>query len=468
MKRKVVCVVCILIGLAMTVQIALGVIWMGLNLTNIPAFGDTTEYYQLSQTLQVDEYRPILYPLMIRGADMICRQLSIGYQTILYLVQTAVSFGSILYLTCILGKIITGKSELPQKFFRSAVIFVSAYIMCIPMITFMNFSVLTDSIATSMLLFAIGAIVQTFYGNKPLWRGFLVIAVSMLIEFLVRADRLYSCTLFLLICFVAYLIKKRKGICIRRTVAWMVVCILFCTGAATAANGLTQQPGLYGRIRTTFGFVLLDRVVWPNMTENYEDFPQEIKDMVSKEDAETFDSHNNNVMYQMAPLIREKAGEEQAEEIYKDMAKIVFHNQPLKVLSDIVEDIICVIFTPISAYLSRYGNVQTADSWNLYCVSRTSETFSNIYYAYYLNSFMSLLVIACLCFALRLFRRERGAFTVSKLLAPGFLMCLIIALWFSIGDGAPPNDRYALLHYVIWAYWALGNVGKTCLFNVIS
>lgn len=52
----------------------------------------------------------------------------------------------------------------------------------------------------------------------------------------------------------------------------------------------------------------------------------------------------------------------------------------------------------------------------------------------------------------------KNSVKISHLLKPGFLLCLIIALWFSVGDGAPPNDRYALLHYIIWTLWALGTL----------
>lgn len=54
---------------------------------------------------------------------------------------------------------------------------------------------------------------------------------------------------------------------------------------------------------------------------------------------------------------------------------------------------------------------------------------------------------------------------ISRLLAPGFLLCVIIALWFSIGDGAPPNDRYALLHYIIWTLWVLGMISPELFYT---
>ena len=129
-------------------------------------------------------------------------------------------------------------------------------------------------------------------------------------------------------------------------------------------------------------------------------------------------------------------------------------------IMDILEDITCVIFTPVSAFLSSYGLVQTADDWNLHCVSQSSPRLSAFYYNYYLHTFIILFILSCLILLFR-FIRKAGTKrsknnSISHLLAPGFWLCIIIALWFSIGDGAPPNDRYALLHYIIWTLWVLG------------
>lgn len=67
------------------------------------------------------------------------------------------------------------------------------------------------------------------------------------------------------------------------------------------------------------------------MESTYEYFPDDIKHIISLNDAKIFDEHNNNVMYQMAPLIEEKVGEKRASEIYKEMAKTVIPYHGLKV-----------------------------------------------------------------------------------------------------------------------------------------
>lgn len=464
-KEKILRFLWLLMGAVMLIQIVYGMIWMSVNLTNLPIFGDSTEYFNLSQSLQVDEYRPILYPLMIRLAAKLSEVLPVPYQTVLYIWQTVVSYIGILYFVFQIKTVIL--NERKGKISFPGVAFIALYLLCIPMITFMNFSVLTDSFATSMLLFVTGAVIKVFHEEKTVYSGFAVIFLSMLIEYTLRADRLYICTVFLLICFSIYLIRKRKTVFFRKMMVLAVTAVLGSTAIAGSVNRMTQHPGLYERIPTTLGFVLLDRIVWPNMEANYQYFSQEIQKTISQEDARTFDQHNNNVMYQMAPLLREKVGETRAEEIYMEMAGIVFQHQPVKVCTDVLEDIACSFFTPVSAFLSTRGLVNTADDWNLYCVSQKSPVLSNNYYMFYLHTFMFLFLCSCIiifyeCVVYKWGKHRqkqvRQSAEIRKLLWPGFLLCCIISLWFSIGDGAPPNDRYALLHYIIWTLWIILNL----------
>ena len=46
--------------------LALGLAWIAANASLVPAYGDTSEYLELARTLQVDEYRTILYPAVLR------------------------------------------------------------------------------------------------------------------------------------------------------------------------------------------------------------------------------------------------------------------------------------------------------------------------------------------------------------------------------------------------------------------
>ena len=138
------------------------------------------------------------------------------------------------------------------------------------------------------------------------WKSYLLVTLSMLVEYTIRADRLYTCTLFLVISFNCTACKKSSLSFFPQRYPSCPCYSNYFYRCCYCCQQSHPAPGNYNRIPTTFGFVLLDRVVWPNMTQNYNDFSDEIKSLITEDDAREFDRHNNNVMYQMAPLLREK------------------------------------------------------------------------------------------------------------------------------------------------------------------
>lgn len=438
-------------------QILVGFWWMAQNITVIPAFGDSGEYLELSQTFALDEYRPILYPLILRVVCAVSRRVGIAYQIPLYLFQTLASFGALLYTVCMIDRLTERRDCSSRRRFWGCV-YLSLYLLTIPMMTFMNFCVLTDSLATSALLVFLSCACALFRYERVPVRLYALMAVSFFAESLLRADRLYSCLVLAVIVFLARLLRRKEA---RRqaTAAMLAVCLLVPV-SVRAINAATQTPGCNGRIQTNLDFILLDRIVWPNMTANYPYFSDEIKQVIKKKDAKTFDKHNNNVMYQMAPLVEKQVGAQRAGEMYREMAAVVFSRQPGKVLFDIGEDILAMLGTPFSSFLNAHKLCKKGDSWNITCMSSKTERLTRGYNAYYQYVFLFLFA-AGLIFALAGNRRsEWQAFgrLLCRLL-PFLGMSLILTLWFCLGDGAPPNDRYALLLYCVWSLLTAGLFG---------
>ena len=67
--------IAIIAALIMLVQISFGFLWMVKNFDSIPGFGDTNEYVEMSASMNLDEYRPVLYPLILRVARTIEEEL---------------------------------------------------------------------------------------------------------------------------------------------------------------------------------------------------------------------------------------------------------------------------------------------------------------------------------------------------------------------------------------------------------
>jgi hypothetical protein len=321
------------------------------------------------------------------------------------------------------------------------------------MVTYMNFSVLTDSLATSFLVLFLTGMIGLFYATNIPVKSVVIVIVSVIIESLLRADRLYTCLVLLLGFGICKIVQNKK-----MRMQWIVILAIMSMSSVCVVKGvdkLTQTPGCYGRITTNFEFVLLDRIVWPNMATNYDDFSDEIKQIITLDDAKKFDEHNNNVMYQMAPLVESKVGKVEARRVYKEMAWVVLRNGPLKVLGEIGEDIFAMAATPVSSLMNEKGYCEKGDSWNIQCMSTKTPTLTAYYNLYGLYLFLLLLVIAVWIVVKVDFRSMKQ---FGKVLMPFIVMSLVLTLWFSLGDGAPPNDRYAIIIYITWELLVVGIV----------
>lgn len=433
-----------------TIQIGMGIWWMIQNITTIPCFGDSTEYINLSQSLQLDEYRTILYPLVLRAAIVIGNRLHVPFQVLVYAGQILLSFGSIYYVCWNLF----AREDRPADWRKC--IFYTFGIMTIPVVNFLNLTILTDSLALSFLLVILVQIVKVWKNETLRVVDVVVLVVAFLLEALVRADRIYSCTLYLIVYSVIQLIKKVDW----RRAAIVAAAVVLTAGAAIGINRSTQTPGLYGRVSTNLDFVLLDRVVWPNMAANYNDFSEEIKNTISLEEAMKFDEHNNNVMYYLAPMVEERVGTKRASAMYREMAKVVWRNEPGKVVGDTAKCFFGFFFPHTNAYLSYHGKTETNNGWNLYCWSTKTEKLSDTYYHYYIFFFgVVLFASAIVISGLKVLTPKKNPLhdarfaSYVKRLVPYIAMSALICAWFSLGDGAPPNDRYVTLCHVVWNLW---------------
>ena len=433
----------------MFVQILCGIIWTAANYDTIPGFGDSGEYINLSETMSLDEYRPVLYPLLIRLARSIDEE---HFHRYIYALQLSLSLFCMSYAVFVLDSVYTGKKG-RFTFGRLGMwIYGGLYLSMIPMIAFMNLTILTDSIANSLLVLMLAVSIQIIYGrNASIGKG-LVLAVAMIGQCLIRADRLYSGLLILAILTVIATVRspgyRRKlllgGLCI--------ACITY--GVFRVVSGVTQVQGRNGRIQTDLNFILLDRIVWPHMTENYEYFPEEIRGNISLEEAQLFDQHNNNVMYNTAPMLESRVGREKAGEFYSKMAQVVWERQSEVVLKTIGETTLRVLTVPLTHYQCISGwYTQSNIPWNIRCLSNETPEWT---VPSDKTGFFVAVVMLVLGLAVRTIDRILGCFPKRPfVLAPFLVASIVLCLWFTLGDGAPLNDRYMLIIYVTYSLWPL-------------
>lgn len=459
----------ILVFIVITLQIVIGLFWMIRNFSSIPQYGDTPEYLKLSQTLMLDEYRSILYPLFLRIIIDIANKMFIPHHVLVYILQSFACYTALLnFFRCLINIL---EKKFPERFQniwmrKGFVCLFTLYIFTIPMIMHYNLTVLTDSFALSLLIVLITYLICFLQGDSftiSMVRG---IIISVVLQSLLRPERLYTSIFFICICCLVKftpLVKKLRhdennNIC-KKFICKAGMIIVIPILITNIVNYYTQTPGLYGRPQMNSTFILLNRIVWPHMASNYEEFSVEIKDVISKDMAVQVDSSNNNVSYLFVPLMEKAVGKERASELYLEMAKVVLKNQSEKVLFDIGEDITTFLCFPITIAIDSNGYHISTSDWSY---SRMAESHGITTMYYYKFAMYSFMIIMIPLFIYMWTRKNSFTREIMHVLRPMIWLSIILALCFSIESGALPNPRYGIIVFMCWGVAGLMSYLDCC------
>ena len=193
-KSTITKVFLIAVCIIMYIQIVSGILWIVANIGNVPPFGDSDEYLELSRTFAPDEYRPILFPIILRMVQNAAAVINIPYQTLLYIIQLIISFCAIY---CAVRYISRSAGYNPGILVK---LYITTYVWSLPMILWFNCTVLTDSLSLSALiwmLIGLSKYVKDGKSDPLLWAG---IIVMYLLQALMRSDRTYSALVMIILC----------------------------------------------------------------------------------------------------------------------------------------------------------------------------------------------------------------------------------------------------------------------------
>lgn len=289
MRSKIIRNSYFIFAFAVLIQIAISFIWIFQNITAVPQYGDTSEYLNLSKTLELDKFRTILFPLLLKWVIFASSHLNFPYPIALYIIQMAVSFISLVYLFNIMFKCCKGFAKN-----QSIVLFSSLFVFSNPLIAHFNLSVLSDSLALSFTVFFLASLINFWTSKKisPL-NLFLVFGFYVLMS-LTRPERKLLGIALIILIILFELLKNRKIKSYR--IIKKSICVFLTAITAFAiigvANNLTQsaapnreQPTLY---KSAFEFTVGSRIA-----KVYPYLPSSIKNVISYKDAVT----SNTVVY---------------------------------------------------------------------------------------------------------------------------------------------------------------------------
>lgn len=438
-KDKIKRIIKIIIECLMILQILISIVFIIKNITYIPEYGDTNEYLELSQTLKLDGYRPFVYPYFLRGVNKISTFTGINNIVIIYFVQNMLSL-----LAC--GTIVSAlKDTLDIKIDKKHFALYTLYLFSIPMNLHFNMSVLSDGFATSFIILFIASVLK--YLNKKQIKYAIMTFVSAFLASNIRSERMYF-IIFVLGILMIYegikliqdrknkkteRIKERNKEQIKNIIVFFILIILTFVSSKICVK-VFQPKGNATRGQPTMEKFMYERIVSNTLPEIYEYLPEDIKQIVSYEDALNSASHPNKYCRPYHDIYKVEGSTAKARQIIY----IALRRNLPDICANILGDFTKNVFAP---YYIIANNTEGVYQWSVSRMQGKHYLYTDMYLLYFSVLFV-IINIAVFIYA------DKSKIFNKKLLAI-YAYIFISATFFSCLSGFNFHIRYAMAAYVL-------------------
>ena len=332
----------------MVLQIVLGAIYIGRNFMTVPVFQETTRYLQMAETLRIDEYTAVLYPLLLRLLSGIT---FIPFQIPLYVLQILVGIFSAYHFA----------NTWTEK--KSTAWLCSLWINTIPFVAQAHVTVLPHSLAFSFLILIFLELFKGIRHKQPLsMTDFAIVLCSYTL--LVQLGREYFMPATLLLLWTVFLqLYQKANKMLLMGVTMLISLGIFISNAAIYQT--TQISGANGRIQRSMEAALFQRLGMSTMTDRFIIYmPKEIEECFTGEELENFARYPYRLQEEFGPVLEERYGKQYANELYWKMALLGFGNATKDNLLDITEDTLGYAFPAGMYFTWRDGDLKGLTGWN--------------------------------------------------------------------------------------------------------
>lgn len=142
-----------------------GINWMAGNIHEVPQYGDTVEYLRLARTIDVDQYRTILYPWFLHLCAVSATIGKASNPFWAYLGQIALSLVASMIFGSALSTDLAATRKTGAKNWLIVAIVALATTTC-PLMAHFSLSLMSDSIASSLTVATVGSIAHVLASYK--------------------------------------------------------------------------------------------------------------------------------------------------------------------------------------------------------------------------------------------------------------------------------------------------------------
>lgn len=433
------------------IHLSLGVSWLAQNLQTVPDYGDTGDYLQLARTLEVDAYRGIAYPAFIAGVDRLPGGAGLlrgaGRDAggprmkagVLYLqvIQLLASLAALAYFLRVFVARIDQERASPW-IARGAGVLLLLLLLFDPLVAHFGLAIMTDSLALSASLAACAALARFGLGRSRRWLSGLVLLLTLVLAASLRVEKLWVLAGAALASIAAWPFLERRARPEERAFSparAAQIATLFLLGGLTV-TWLHRSARADSRRWPMADSMLHARIVFPNLSEVYDQLPERIRTRVSRKDAQRHDTDSivgfrviNDATGASGPVrVKDRRAlgeggtrpsvERERRVMLETIAGIVLRERWLALAADVAKDALENVAATLSFYvrlavLARTGDVSCADG-----TQKTYEVLAQrrprLSLLYLSSSVVLVLSSAALTLAALVRRRRPGAAWIER------------------------------------------------------
>jgi hypothetical protein len=400
------------IGLA--TQTILGIFWILGNLHTMQPYAGSYEYLEAAGTLRLNIGKSFLYPLFLRGIMEFTAILHLNLFPFVYMVQLLLAwFSSFIIL-----------KVFPLRYPK-----VYACFLCIiPMLLQCHMAVLPDSLALSLLLLLVSlALDENHSKNGKRISGVIIWLVLVL---LVPAYGVISLPVLL------WIIWQRLPFVLGVFGLALVLCI--------------QIPG----VTFVMTKVILERVSWPILDKMYPYWDQEVREIIPTDEVQYMALNRGSISEELAPRLTEALGNQSAEKMMRQIAKLNFTYHSREVAGQILQDGISCVFPPLGLTWELSGRVYASAGGRNYEIMKAAAPGVTKVFVAYGNIWF---VAGCILLLLQVIL-SRTTLEGWKQEKPGKTLLLVLTglpvLVYGLLTGGGMMD-YKRVIFITWL-WGLG------------
>ncbi len=452
-KIKCICLaMCTGIG---AVQLIYAIIWSFRNGCNVQDFYDTSLYLESAVTMLGDGWRLLGYSVLVRFFLGMQKWFGNYYVTVLYVVQAVISLLCFAQGCKTIGELIYHKKVPYIKMLLPAL-----YILTLPVIWQMQFAVLPDALCVAMIVLMFSKIAECLWKYNDLqWPAMLVIFGCLLFISVLHRHYFYSAVLLCGISVLVFIFRGIKKKYRNKNTIVLVCSIILSMAVAFIVSGTVNKQNVRtdSYVRYSTEADLWSMFVYPNIREDYDDYPRCVKEVLSQETVVVYGDHYERYMNYIAIEIQNRAGME-AEQIYQEMLQTGMRLHREELAKGILKEGISYLAFPFAMIKNMYYNGDSLYGHNFIRMYEADPGLTNDYMHIGMNGFGLIAVIGILNYFSAFAEKKEGRknmIAAALYYTTGIIVIILPLMLFSV---VKFDYRFGMVPAFVWGAFALISV----------